>query len=220
MKIASVLLAAGAGTRFQASLADWALRAVDLDGHRESNPGAGNANPPTTHKLLARMSDGRTVVEHSYAAMRINHSLDHGPLIVVQGAVELPLLPGSTVINNDQWAQGQSTSLRAAIACADSLHCDAVVVGLGDQPAISPHDWSAVRKAVVRGASIAVATFDGKRRNPVGLARSVWPLLPTDADEGARTVMRRNPELVTEVPCSGNSADIDTVEDLLRWPLN
>src|SRR5580700_7238288 len=53
------------------------------------------------------------------------------------------------------------------------------------------------------GASVAVAAYDGRPRNPVLLAREHWPEVITTAtgDQGARTFLRTRPELVTLVEC-------------------
>ncbi len=139
-------------------------------------------------------------------------------VVVVTGAIAVEdLLPVEqiTLLVNANWKRGMANSLAVAIGHCRTAGHDAVVVGLGDQPGILPAAWRAV---AAHGATpIAVATYAGRRRNPVWLSAEVWGLLPTDGDEGARSLMRLREELVTEIPCPGNPGDIDTREDLASW---
>jgi molybdenum cofactor cytidylyltransferase len=176
--------------------------------------GGGSRFAGSGHKLLAQR-DGRTVVEHAVDGAR--KAL--GEVLVVTGAARLPdavtTAPGVRLIHNPGWAEGQATSVATAITFASADNTiDAIVVGLGDQPDIPSDAW---RRVASSAAPIAIATYDGRRRNPVRLHRSVWPLLPTTGDEGARALTRLRPELVEEVPCNGSPDDIDTLEDVLRW---
>lgn len=196
-RVGAVLLAAGGATRF-----------------REGARREGLAVP---HKLLAPLH-GSTVFGHALTNL-VEAKI--ATIAVVVGAVELPELReqsglGVAVLRNARWAEGQATSLALGVAWAERLGLDAVVCGLGDQPFIAPRDWRAVAYTSP-DSPIAVATYGGRRRNPVRLARSTWALLPVDGDEGARAVIAGHPNLVVEVACSGNPADIDTPEDLLQW---
>lgn len=182
--VAGVLLAAGGGSRFDGS----------------------------THKLLAEIA-GRPVVAHALDAL-LRAGLDE--TVVVTGAASIShLVPdGVTVVHNPSWADGQATSLQAAVRhCRDRGH-DAMVVGLADQPGIAPSTWRALAEVE---ADLAVATYGGRRGNPVRLGRRVWDELPTAGDEGARSLLLASPDLVTPVACEGRSDDIDTMEDLDRW---
>lgn len=140
-------------------------------------------------------------------------------VLVVQGAVDCrPALAGLsvTVVDNPHWAAGMATSLQVGVAEADRRGAAAVVVGLADQPGVGAADWRTVARADAP-SPIVVATYGGRRGNPVRLDRSVWPELPVDGDEGARALMARRSDLVTAVACPGDAADVDTVEDLERW---
>lgn len=173
--------------------------------------GAGRRYVGPTHKLLAPFA-GTTVVE---AAVDSARRAAIGSVVVVSGAVELPEFDGATVVHNPRWADGQATSVSVALAAAAERNADALVIGLGDQPLVGPDAWRAV--AGHPGGPIVAASFEGRRSPPVRLDRSVWPLVPRSGDEGARLVMRSRPDLVTDVAVEGQSADIDTLEDLHRW---
>jgi molybdenum cofactor cytidylyltransferase len=134
--------------------------------------------------------------------------------VVTADQLATTLHPAVVHVVNECWADGQITSLRAGIAAAESLGADAVIIGLGDQPFVSVDAW---RSVAAVDAPIAVATYDGQRGHPVRLRRDTWDLLPRRGDEGARALLGRRPDLVTEVPCDGSPIDIDTVEDLRRW---
>jgi CTP:molybdopterin cytidylyltransferase MocA len=176
--------------------------------------GGGTRFAGSTHKLLA-MIDGRPVfqraLDHVVAA-----GFDH--IVVVTGAAQLDIEDhGVTTIENTQWQSGQAGSLQLALSTARDLGSEFVVVGLADQPFIPASAWQRVA-ASDSTAPIIVATYDGVRGpNPVRLHRSVWSQLPTEGDEGARTLMRLRPDWIDEVACEGSAADIDTLEDLGQW---
>ncbi len=174
--------------------------------------GAGTRFRGATHKLLAEI-DGRSVVSLALDAV-IQAGLDE--VVIVTGARELgPVVPEEvTVVHNPLWQQGQATSLQAAIAHCRSTGHHAMVVGLGDQPGVGADAWRALAEV---DAPVAVATYEGRRGNPVRLESSVWDLIPDTGDEGARPLLRERPDLITRVACSGRADDIDTTEDLQRW---
>lgn len=172
--------------------------------------GEGRRFEGETHKLLSPFR-GRPLVSWSIDAA-VEAGLDEA--IVVLGAVDLTdhVPAGVTVLENESWSRGQAGSLRVALDWCDRQGHRAAVVGLGDQPLVPWVAWRTVAEA--RGGPVVTATFRGQRRPPVRLDHSVWSLVPVDGDEGARALMRRRPELVSEVACDGDAIDIDTVADL------
>ncbi len=169
-------------------------------------------------KLLARLG-GRPLIE-SVLDNLLDAPVDE--VIVVAGADakrmrEVCERYGVRTVDNEEWELGQSTSVLAGLrACGG----EAAVVLLGDQPFVGAEAVERLVATFTEGAKVAVATYGGKRRNPVLFSQEVWPLLEAElaGDEGARSVLKQHPELVVEVPCGGvgDPTDVDTREDLRR----
>jgi len=166
-----------------------------------------------THKLDSVLG------EQSVFAHALQHLMASGlaDIAVVTGATEREVPAGVALLHNPHWEHGQATSIRCAIDEAERVGADAVLFGLADQPFIDPAAWQLVAEAPAEWP-IVLATYGGTRGpHPVRLHRSVWALVPSSGDDGARLVIRDHPELVHTVECPGSADDIDTLEDLQRW---
>ena len=160
--------------------------------------------------------DGERLVDRAVRTLRAGGC---AAVIVVLGAAEVPV-PGAAVVLNPDWATGMGSSLRVGLAALPA-DADAAVVQLVDQPLIGGEVVARLIAAHAAGAAVAVATYAGKRRNPVLLARSTWPEVSELAvgDQGARPYLAAHPEAITAVPCDdlGAPDDIDTPADLARF---
>jgi nicotine blue oxidoreductase len=164
--------------------------------------------------------DGQTLAERGVATLRGGGA---APVLVVSGAVPVSVT-GARTVHNPDWGTGMGSSLAAGLRALNILAPGAVpeaaVIALADQPLVGAE---AVRRLIAArrdGASVAVAAYGGKPRNPVLIAREHWPavLATATGDSGARPFLRARPDLVTLVECgdTGRPDDIDTAEDLAR----
>ena len=167
---------------------------------------------------------GQTLAERGVAMLR-----DGGadPVVVVTGAVPISMA-GVRTVDNPDWRSGMGSSLAAGLRAlgggrgvgSPADNCAAAVVALADQPLVGSEAVRRLIAAYRAGASVAVAAYDGKPRNPVLLAREHWDavLELATGDTGARPFLRAHPELVTLVECgdTGSAYDVDTPEDLAR----
>jgi molybdenum cofactor cytidylyltransferase len=147
------------------------------------------------------------------------------PVIVVTGfeASRVAAALGDlevTIVQNPAHAEGLSTSLRTGLQAlpADS---DGALILLGDMPEIESIDLEtliAVFAADQRRA-ICVPVRHGRRGNPVLWGTAYFAeMMSLSGDMGAKPLMARHQECVTEVPAASDGifADVDTPSDLAR----
>ncbi len=180
------------------------------------------------HKLLLPI-DGRPVLVHVIDSALASQAR---PIIIVLGheaeqvrahITSYTLHPDITIIENDNYLQGMSTSLHLGVQLLISngykkhispSEVDSALIVLGDQPMIASKILDtliAIYRA--RDKHIVAPLYDGKRGNPVLFDVSLFPeLLEVTGDEGGRTVLERHLQEVELVEMSDALAnyDIDT----------
>jgi molybdenum cofactor cytidylyltransferase len=184
-KVVAILLAAGASRRFGAA-----------------------------DKLLADYHGRPLVAWAADAAMALPFRAVLGVCRQAGPAAGLLHDAGLTVHINPAPERGMGSSIAVGVAAARAFDPDAVLVLLGDMPAVTPAHLEAVLAAFDTTADVIVSTAAGRRMPPSLFARRHFPtLLTLDGDTGARALAAE--ARTVEVPAAA-LGDIDRPEDLLE----
>jgi CTP:molybdopterin cytidylyltransferase MocA len=173
------------------------------------------------HNKLTTPVNAKPMIRHAVEAA-LAAGLD--PVIVVTGhdaAAVRGALDGAAVrfVQNDDFAYGLSTSLRAGIGAVPD-DCKGAMVLLGDMPGIEPALIGRLRNAFAPGRAICVATARGQRGHPVLWGRQFFEkMLELNGDAGARSLMAAHEDQLCEVEAGDDAplADIDTPEALAAY---
>jgi len=164
---------------------------------------------------------GRPVLTHVVAAAS-QTTLD--PLIVIlghqAGDIQREMdLSGTRVLVNPAYAEGLSSSVRAAIRALPPI-VDAAVFLLGDQPLVEPKVIERLLESYRCDPAVIVQPrYAEGPGNPVLIGRNLFPeLLELTGDTGARPLLRRHADRIrfVDVRDFRRPDDIDTSEDYER----
>ncbi len=122
--------------------------------------------------------------------------------------------PASVVVNK-QWDEGVASSLRCGLAAVPPSAA-AVMVMLGDQVCVTADDLKRLLAAWKDQENIiAAASYAQAVGVPAVFPRAYCgELAELRGDEGARKLLRRNPDRVVRVPMPNAAIDLDTPADL------
>ncbi len=189
--VGGVLLAAGTGTRFE----------------------GGN-------KLLVEL-DGVPVVRRA-ARTLVDSPVDEVVAVLGHeaGAVESALAGLDVAVrHNEDYGEGQHTSVAAGVAAARGRGWDAAVFALGDMPAVASETVETLVGAYTAGGgSVLAPAYEGTRGNPALFdSQHFEALADVTGDRGGRDIVEDVGTLVA-VGDPGVRQDIDRRSDLPDEP--
>lgn len=192
--VAGVLLAAGAGTRFEDG--NKLLAAVEPRSGGEAEPMVRLA---ARTLVAAPVDDEVTVVGHE--ADQVADAL---------GQVDI------ATVHNPDYGAGQASTVASGITWARERDADAALFALGDMPWISEETYRAiVDRWRDSDATIVVPEYDGQRGNPVLFDAAYFDALESvSGDVGGRELITRNPVERVAVEDPGVLRDVDREADL------
>jgi len=158
---------------------------------------------PALHRVV---SNAVAIAGHSVTVVIGAHARDMTHL--------LGHSPASVIVNRD-WEEGMASSIRRGLAALPAA-CDAVMILLGDQLAVTADDLKRLVSAWKEQDSIiATATYERHVGVPAIFPRVCFSeLAELRGDHGARLVLERNTYRLVRVPMSNAAIDLDTPEDL------
>lgn len=172
-------------------------------------------------KQLATV-DNKTLLQHVLDSVRaINWEFK--PILVLGYEANYVLSSinpeGFRVVENGDWKEGMSTSLKQGVAEAPEPS-SGFIFFLSDMPLVNPPIIEKVLEKAADGASIVAPVFQGERGFPVYLDRR-WKTQLLDevaGDKGARKIIKQNREDLTPVPTDdrGIIMDVNQKDDLAR----
>lgn len=195
MRIVGILLAAGRGARFGGAKL---LAPLPVASH-----GVGAGSPvgvASCRHLIAALPEVVAVV-------RPGDSVLAGQLRDA----------GARVVECARADEGMGCSLACAVAAA--ADANGWVIALADMPWIAPATIAAVADALIDGADLVAATYQGRRAHPVGFARRYFAALATLAgDDGAKSVVSEHLDRLRMIHVNDDGVvrDVDTIDDLRR----
>ena len=145
-------------------------------------------------------------------------------VIVVLGHAADQLLPEceattATVVLNDQWMEGVSSSLRGGLAAVSS-DARGVFIYPADMPLVTPEALRELaHRQQISGRPAAMTEAGGVRGVPVFITRSLFPsLMIQEGDVGGSHYLRAHPESVEAVHFDDADLvrDVDRPEDYAR----
>lgn len=119
-------------------------------------------------------------------------------------------------IDNPEYAEGQSTSVKAGLEAVDPAADAAMFIPI-DQPFLTSTVIDQLISAYEnRGGPVVLPVYQERRGAPVLIDRSLFPeLAQITGDEGGRQLLRRHPDQVVTVSLDSQRPllDIDTHDD-------
>jgi len=130
-----------------------------------------------------------------------------------------PLGGGVSIVVNPDYAQGMLSSIRCGLRALPP-QCEAILVALGDQPAVTAELVDAMVEAFRTGRHrILVPVHAGRRGHPLLFSADYRSEILTQYDDqGLRGLLRAHASDVVELPVSTAAvlSDIDYPEDYRR----
>jgi len=168
---------------------------------------AGESRRMGSAKALLAYHD-KTFLEHLLEVTR--HAKISTQRVVLGAGAEMIRdhlhLPPETIVINDNWEQGQLSSIQAGIRSLQTVDSEGAMICPVDHPLISADLVGILVDAFARDGAkkgIVLPTYKGKRGHPVIFARRFYEaLLAAPAEKGARAVVWENPAEINEIETS------------------